>query len=553
MGYTPLAYCVIRKLYDKVKMLLNSKFNLMQSFNQRDKDGRTLLMLATFSSFEILTELMQSKYVVENPCLMKDVDRNGHNVPVYMVVQSLEMTMYLLQSPYWTNDVKYHKDIDGDSFLVYPYGNPNTVQFLLYSENCDLKMAEMTNDYHMNIAHCYAERNAESFAHLLASPLCNKNMLQKKDIFGNIPLHIASKTNSMAAETLIRSALFDPETMVIQDRDMKNAFMLSLETDVTFAKLLWSTGYVNINVLSQDDLSGCTSLHYVARYSSSLLQCIMESGMVTEELYNYRNKDMMTPIIYAAQYNGSSVEYLIKSPLCSNVALYKLHSDYGSALTVAARYQPDAIKHILNYKDLSDKIIYAMETGQNFMTIACTYQPLAVKYAIESDRDLSRFICSPSTNIIIAAKYQPMAVKYILDSKYGNPNIFFIKNEDNMNCIEMAHLFQPKALWFIIDSKHATHDIINQENHRGYRLLSILQLEYPGFKKFEDLKNNPLINEENVIASENDSNACGICFEFQTRIFFWPCCHAVCVGCAFKEKICHICRTNIDSRHVIRA
>jgi hypothetical protein len=96
--------------------------------------------------------------------------------------------------------------------------------------------------------------------------------------------------------------------------------------------------------------------------------------------------------MYACRYNGESMKYLLKHPEIDNDMLYKYHLEYGSCLTLASRYQPIAAQYLLTWDKLSWKIVNAKENRQTFLSIACKYNSEVVKYAIDSEWDLTDFI-----------------------------------------------------------------------------------------------------------------------------------------------------------------
>ena len=232
--------------------------------------------------------------------------------------------------------------------------------------------------------------------------------------------------------------------------------------------------------------------------------------------------------------------------------LFSTHTDYGSCLTIAARHQPVAIKHLLAWDKLSWQLINTLEDHKDFVRIGCIYNAEAVKWAIESDIDISKFMnnISGEPAIILASKYQPIAVQYILESKYGNADMLEFERNSRV-CLDDAFDFQPKALKYIIESKHSSPEYLNREDYTGYRLIHKLQRIYPNISNIDEVKNNTLTQCDNIQAGEDDSQACRICYTYKTRVFFMPCGHTACVGCSFKLKKCHQCRELIQSRNII--
>jgi len=128
--------------------------------------------------------------------------------------------------------------------------------------------------------------------------------------------------------------------------------------------------------------------------------------------------------------------------------------------------------------------------------------------------------------------------------------IIRIKYKKSSSSIEEAFDFQPKALKYLVESKHATMEIINREDHIGYRLFDKLRRLYSDLDKLENISSLKLTQYNNDLVTEDNQSVCRICYTYLTKIVF-DCYHTACVGCAFKLKECHQCRKEIKEKNIM--
>ena len=179
------------------------------------------------------------------------------------------------------------------------------------------------------------------------------------------------------------------------------------------------------------------------------------------------------------------------------------------------------------------------------------HNALAVKYAIDSEIDLTHFFDKKdNTNPFLnACRYQPEAVKYILDSKYGSKNMILLKT-DNRTYLDEAYDLQPKGMLYILQSKYGGENLLNIEDERGYKLLFRIKSIY-NVNTIDEISKLTLTHYDNELAHKNQK-ICDICFMFKQTVLFMPCHHMCCIGCSFKLKKCHQCRTMIENVVVLR-
>ncbi len=543
-GFTPLAYAVMTHSIMIIKILLNSKLNLEKTFDLTYPNNKSLLMLAANTSTEVLALLMESKYINEN--MLYTSDMYSHNIVIYAVNHSIEMTKCIMESTYWNDNLIYHCDIDDDYIMIHAGKKPEIVEYLLEKIPSAYTLVTMKNKINMTCAHYYAKVNSKSLEILLKSPKCNNDLILQKDIFGNTCLHIASKYNQESIVIITESQFATEELILIQNKDGLNALMILLLENKPSIKLFKKFG--NKKLLMQKDKDGNNLLHYATRHNTKLLKIILSMDYCDSEVLNERNNDNMTCHMYACKYNGDSIQYLLDHPNTTNDMLYIGHADYGSCLTLASRYQPLAAKALLSWDKLAWKILYSIENKENFFDIACKYNSDVVKYALESKHDLSEFI-DTGIPFYYACKYQPDAVKYILASEYGSRDMIF-KTVDERVCLDEAYEVQPKALMNILTSKYGSEDLLFHEDEKGYKISYKIAKVFDDIATFDEIKNIKLASYDNILADDDDTDVCKICYTYKPIVIFSPCLHMSCVGCAFKLRKCHKCRTKIQNRQV---
>ena len=312
--------------------------------------------------------------------------------------------------------------------------------------------------------------------------------------------------------------------------------------------------------MEQCDNNGNGILNYASRYSPEILDLILKSKFYNKKLLRIRNQAFQTCVMYASKYNSKSVKILMEFKDCTNDLLYTGHMHYGSVLTLAARFQPKAIKSILNSLMLDWKVLNTVYDKLNFIAIGCMYNAEVIKFAIESNIDITHMLITNTDMgcpMILATKFQPDAIKYILDSKYGSESLLKCY-WNNVSILNISMKCQPMALKYIIESKYATRDYLRQQNRdTGYRFIDEINSIYDRrFINVDDLKENlkklPLINiiNERIIEKSN-INECSICYTYKCKVFFVPCGHTVCVGCGFRLKQCPYCNNN-QKKEVMR-
>ncbi|QKF93674.1 ankyrin repeat domain-containing protein with RINg finger domain [Fadolivirus algeromassiliense] len=548
-NYTPIMYTILTSNLFLLEKLLNSKFDLTPSFIHVNNDYRNVLMLSSLINIEIFRAIINCKYITKDMFLV--CDKYKHNVVIYSLNRDLEIIKEIVESKYWDESLMYYKDIDSDFVMLYPYNNPNIVRYLVSSKRCDKKMLLMKNNIGKNCSHYYAKNNADSFNELLNSELCMDELMLDQDNFGDTCLHIACQYNSQSVIWLLSSKFMNEELIFMQNCSGLNSIMVALKYNPQIALKLYLKFIDNDNLLRQQDYEGNNLLFYAIRYNIRLVRHILKSPLCNKDYLSIRNSENMTCYMYASKYNGEALKYLMKHPDTSNNMLYYGHLDYGSCLTIGAKYQPLAIKYILNWKNLDWKVINSMENKSNFMNIACTYNAESVKYALESDCDLTDLMECRGNEFpfLCACRYQPEAVNYILESKYATPKLIFEKI-NNRTCIDEAYDLQPKSLFYILKSKYANNTILQVEDERGYKLSSRIRKVFPNIETINDISSINLTQYTNEIASDNDKK-CDICYNFKQVVILLPCYHMCCVGCAFKLNKCHQCRTIIEDRKVL--
>ncbi|ARF09694.1 RING finger domain protein [Indivirus ILV1] len=542
-GYTPLSYAIISQSVIIIKILLSSQFNFNKSFEILYHNNKNLLMISTETSTEIVNILLESKYINDNMFYTPDI--YSHNAIIYAVNHGIEMTKSLIESKYWSDNLFFHADIDTDHLIIHAGKHPDVVEYLLNKILLHYSLVKMINGIGKTCAHHYAKINDKSLEVLLKSDKCNDELIQHQDNLGDTCLHIACKYNPNSMKILLSSSFATKELILKQNKNGMNILMLLLQENKPVNKIFKKFG--SKELVLQKDIHGNNLLHYSSRYNIKLLKQILNMDYCDEEVLNERNNDNMTCYMYACQYNGKAMEYLLMHKDTTNDMLYQFHTDYGSCLTIAAKYQPIAIKLLLSWEKLAWKILYSLDNNDNFFSVACKYNSDAVKYAIESSYDLTDFINS-GIPFYYACKYQPDAVKYILNSNYGSRELI-LRTVDERVCLDEAYEVQPKALVNILTSKHGSEDLLFHEDEKGYKISYKIAKVFEDVTTLQEIINIKLTSYDNILAEDGDES-CNICYTYKPIVIFSPCLHMSCVGCAFKLKKCHKCRTIIENRQV---
>lgn len=549
-GYTPLAYAILYKNNSSFCCLISSDYDLTPSFNMLYPKSINLLMLATGSTDLIFKLLINSKYVTHDQLLYNDFYK--HNCVIYTFSSDLNKVEILTNSKVWDEKLMYVRDIDGDFLMVYPYNNPDIIYFLLKNKKCDKKMLNMQNNLKNTCGYYYARYNHTSFSHLLESHLCDEFLINSMNIYGETCLHACSQFNLNSLDKLIDSKYFDKELILKQNNKGENCFMVLLKNNANGWKKLFNKTYSILELYKQKNNKGQSLLMYAARYAPILVKKILKiKVLMKEELLGFRDNKNRTCHFYGAKYNPESIKYLLDSKFSQSFMLHNNHMDNGSCLTISAKYQPLALQYLLDWDLLDKKTLLTVYEKETFLEIGCRENAESVKYSIDSTHDLSELFDEKTygKNILsIACKFQPDAVKYILESKYFYENLLILTTD--RTCLDDAYDFQPMALAFLINSDKIDEKYFNKEDVNGYKLLNKIKEVFPQVQILKDINKINLIFNRNEI-SEPNNKSCNICFTYKVSVVFLPCGHTCCISCGFKLKTCHTCRSVIDERKQI--
>lgn len=547
-GLTPLAYAIICKNKEAVKLILESQYDLSETFSVGTIESKSILMISAESTYEIFKMVMESAYVTKE--MLLEGNEYNHNMMTYVFTSGIEIVKYMMRSEYWP-ELMYHTDVDDDFLLLYSRDKPDVIEYVLNNERCTKRFVAQENKLGMNISHYFASERKEQMKILLESPYCNEGVIGRQDRMGRTCLHISCETEGAgrAALEIVRSKYMVARILELQDNKGRNALMLALKHNPDVAEEIIDTGILTQEILKQTDKKGNNMMMYGVseKVRKPLLQKLL--NICDAEILRMRNDEQMTSVMYACKYNGEAVEELLK--VCEPEMLCIGHTDYGSGITLAARYQPKAVKYILEWPKKTWSILNALEERRDFIKIGCVYNAESIKNALEAGVELDRYFTRNDREpaIILACRYQPEAVKYILESKYGTLEMLEIEREERC-CMDEAFDYQPKALRYIIESEKSTEEYLNrQDNISGYRLWNKLHRVY-NLSNLKNIAECEMTKYDNV-ATEEEEKLCEICLTYEKKVFFVPCGHITCVGCAFKLKKCHICRELIEKRSII--
>lgn len=545
VGFTPLVYAILSSNYNHIDLILNSNFDLTPTF-EKNYDDKNLLMIAASKDFEIFKIIFKSKFMTKD--LLLQQDKYGHNVVIQSVSKNVSVIKTIIESNFWDDELKYITDVDNDPLMLFAYNYPEINQYLLSSGKCDKKMMEIPNNFGKNCSHYYI-KNEESMANLLnAETLCSDQLLQQQDKLGNTCLHYACLENIKSTREILKSNYNVKELLMIQNNKGETPIMILLKENSKSIpyKLLFK--YIDSNeIIDKKDHKGDNIIFYSIKYDLRFLKFLLKYNLITKDNLVEVNKKGFNCYLFAAKYNGDAIKFLLKHKEYEENMLSHSHMDYGSCLTMAARYQPSALKYLLK-SNISWKLLHTTYKKMNFLQIAATYNSESMKIAIDSPVNLNDLLSYSEPAFTIACRYQPDAVKYILDSKYATKSMIVERIGTREAILEAAD-YQPKALGYILKSKFGDVDMLYIEDERGYRLIYNLRSVYPHIS-IENFDQISLMKYDNELAGKKDK-VCNICYTYKPSIIISPCCHMCCIGCAFKLSNCHMCRADIEDRIIV--
>lgn len=553
--YTILTYGVVLDNYESVKELLNSSYNLQPSFDFEDVDEKRLIIHSVNSSFGIFKEILDSKYVSKDNLLKQN--RYRHNVLTYIFSQSVDKIDYFINSEHWDESMLYHTDIDDDFLFVYCKDKPDVVSYMLESGVCTDNFVSLQNKIGMNCLHYFAKVSSTTTKLFINSNLCTEDIIYCKDIYGNTPLHYTVNSVDIFKE-FMNSKYYSKKLLEQQNRYGKTVVMMLVENRSPIIKTVVCSDIFCFDLVKIQDCRGMNLLMYSAKYMPEIITVLDEQGYIDDKLLAVTDNRGYMCTTYACRYNGELMKKFTELEYFNNNHLYSCHTDYGSCLTVAAKYQPVAVKHILSWGKLSWHVLHTMSEcdrtmdSLDFFRIGCVHNADTVRYSLESGLDLSRFLSTTYINpaVFLAVKYQPDALKYILNSKQFMKKMLRVIR-DGRSCVDEAFDYQPKSLKIIIDSGQMTEKFINREDSSGYRLLHKINRAHPDIEQLNDISSINLTNYNNVYIDDISELCCKLCCMYKVTVSFTPCGHTSCVGCAFKLKMCHLCRTDISRYNYI--
>ena len=559
----PLLYFTLPHPY-QFKLLMESKYDLTPSFDHLYDNNHmnTVLRYLSKSNFDGFKLYVQSKYFKMDHFLAPDEYK--HSIVTSFCLLEENNLQWIVDNPVlWTDRVKYYGDIDNDNLLMFISSVFDRFKFLLNNNYVDIKMIELTNNYGLNIFGYLAEHDKVPEFKLLNEKFSMKKYLSIKNKRGYNLLHMMHSKSSELLDYVYSQGYFTSELLNSSDRLGKTLFMKLIESHPKLAEAVISDNLCTSDVFNKLDNDGQTSLMYSCRYNPHLIKIMVNHENFDKALINFRSySDDYSCIDYGAVYNANSVTELLTLDECNPDLLHRGHMDYGSTLLLAARYQPEALKAILNWDKMTWKLLMTINNYLTFLQIGAIYNPLSLKYAIDSHWDLTQlFLTTYATKDldhnasvpILAAKFQPIALKYILDSKYCTPDVMSISSAEKKLCHHYALECQPLALYHLINSENnMIKELLEIPYDTGYKILNVIKIGNNGIVSLSDaVAKIPLLTTENERCADTDKNACSICYGYKSNVCFTPCMHMTCAACAIKVKKCPACRVPISNKNLL--
>ncbi len=537
-----------------VKEILESNIDFTPTFKSFIENIPFVVRVA-YINFENYKLMMESKYITDELMLNKNMYQ--HTITMLMCTcVNKKNIKHFINSKYWDMQ-KYEKEIDNDSTMNF-IQSPEILEYIIKNNKCDKIMVNMYNNAKESCLHYYARNSQELLQLILDSGLVSRETRQLQNIHGQTFLHIASMKEKIF-KYVIKTNYISTKLLKKQDRYGKTVLMNCLQYCPDVFDNIIKNKMFDKKCFKQTDNAGNNIMIYIIKYAPNKMELFIKSKYFDTSMLKEINEDSYNPVFYACRYNAKIIKLLLDNNLLTKDLIF-IHSHWGCALNIAAQFQPLAVKYILELPNITEielksinKINIKDDTiDKMFLEIACIYQPMAVKYAINSKYDLENIIMGQYfSTTVLASMYQPEALKIILESKYGSLKLLENKVGSEELCLHTAYAYQPMALKYIIESEHSTEEYLRSEDSIGYRLINIMKEIYPNLDSLADVKNLELVNEINELCDEKDSGLCSICCTFKTKVIFTSCLHTCCVGCSFKQHECPYCRKEIEHRKIL--
>lgn len=544
-----LVFAILQNNINYVKKLLDSPYDLSESFNMKDSLMRNIITISIHISLDMFDIILNSKYFKKDLLLEKDI--YGHNAISYTLCKSLDALKYMINNNIWESDMILQRDNSGDTLLMCCINDSVVIEYLSDNNMINNDIIKERNNIDQTCLHIFMTKNDQCMK-ILSDRYDLRETLKYQDKYGNTCMHAgAIIQNNAIMKDILNSDNITSDVFDIQNNDKKTILMLAMENDLDVTFTILNHPRFNKESLYITDKNGNNALMYAVRYFPDVINKILE--LAGKDILDKRNNKYETAVMYASYYSLRSTKILLLNINIELKHLYNGHTDHPSILTIAMRYQPLVVKLLMDIQPDENIIICNDEDGYNAVKIGCIYNSESLKYLLNSTYRLDILFNNIYTPhpIILAARYQPDAVKYILESEYGSSKLFDIEWEDK-TCINEAFDNQPKALCHIIRSKHLTEEILSREDAGGCTLLYRIKRIYRSkVDNIHDVLNLELADSKNIIADDNDPNICNICYTYKKNIIISPCFHTLCVGCAFKIKRCPMCKKDIEHRSEI--
>lgn len=544
-----------------IKILLKSKFDLTYLFNNIDK--KCLL------TYEVFTLFMKSKYFDDN------YFKTNSKYIIQHIFNSNDNNLMecFIDSKYFKEILKYESDLPVLFLFV---NKPVNLRNMLKSKYFTKHILQQTNKRGMNSFHYFAITNSDSLKLLMESKECDNTIINSQDNTGNTPFHYACELNYDSAILIKKSEYFTTELLLIQNNKKQNPLMISIKNNMMLDIIV--SNKLTKEVFQQVNSNGNNILMYCTRYLKPksvkyIIDFLVEQGWM-KELLMMRNYNGETCIMYACKYDndfdGESATHLLKLDCCT---LDLLSSGYIgnrlSCLALATQHNSNQlIQNIIEWDKMTMNFICIKHNNKNILELGCRYNTHLVKCLIKSKYDITQlFTNNTTTTVQTAAKYQPDAFIAIMESKYATEHMLSYINSNNESCTNIALECQPLVLKWIIESKYCSDKILSlthreQVDENGdpngsyskdlYHTLRNNNQNQVRFREIGDIKNIKLCNMSNIESKDESNNdTCTICEVFKKNVFFDPCGHTICGGCAIKLNECPWCKSRISHKKVM--
>jgi hypothetical protein len=416
-------------------------------------------------------------------------------------------------------------------------------------------------------------------------------MFEKKNAHGN-PRLMSFLENKIIFDVILSE--FNPKELEhIRDRFNNNIYTYIIKYNYNVTKIVPPYAYVEVDssgknalmkfcelipineslinklceteqsdkLLNMYDNDGNSGYHYIARYTKTVLNKLIEHKIFNLSTFIIVNRYNETLLMYAIKYNTNNAIVLLNYDELSECQFFSDYSS-GSVLTYSVKYNHSIFDKIVSHKSfnynimkIKDKVENIIEKNSsemfvvtpvlNLLHITCLQNVDILKKVIKLSNKMTTilmneeiFVDGHKTNALLIALFNnPDCAQYlsgiaICDDEYIDKSIKLL-NDDLRILID----YQPYSLYYItISSKFkGKYNLKNDVHYYGYNPDAL-------FENQKSLKYMLQFIQDKQELPTSEKDTCPVCVTFKTKVLNISCKHSTCISCSLKTQKCAICR-----------